>query len=276
MLVGPAGFLTAGVPLLIAGVHRLLFARLANMLSDGDGLRSGLDWRGATSLKPCFKHLNVLMKGSGLAHLRPGFVDIACCDRTMLRKWTSDKVFRAVDLLEGAHRRVQDGRMTKAAYRDLEMATGLNRNPEGILASRALRPHFDVDCVTYDWVHTVLQHGVLNVEVEQMMLLFAPFGVTRQVVQTFLRDEAWSFPNYSEKKSRALHRIFDEHRESKKKPTIIKCTSSELLGVYGLLRSLGSPADCQHGAKKNRLDCTRSDFVADSLNLNSVSSGLHT
>ena len=76
---------------------------------------------------------------SGLAHLRPGYVDIACCDRTMLREWTSDRVFRAVDLLEGANRRVQERRMTRADYNELEMSTGLNRNPEGILASRGLR-----------------------------------------------------------------------------------------------------------------------------------------
>ena len=61
-MVGPAGLLTVGLPLLIAGMHRLLFARLANMLSDGDGLRTGLDWKGASSLKPCFKHMNVIMK----------------------------------------------------------------------------------------------------------------------------------------------------------------------------------------------------------------------
>jgi len=62
MLLGTSGLLTAGLPLLLVGVYRLLFARLANMFSDGDGLRSGLDWKGASSLKPCFKHKNVLMK----------------------------------------------------------------------------------------------------------------------------------------------------------------------------------------------------------------------
>ena len=182
MLVGPAGLLTVGLPLLIAGSHRLLFARLSNVLSDGDGLRMGLDWKGASSLKPCFKHVNVFMKDrtrhasathtnqsatrrfsiisfiekarsvrlwsllagfapqdSGLAHLRPGYVDITCCDRTMIKDWTSDKIFRAVDLLEAASRRVQEHRMTRADYNELEMATGLNRNPEGILASRVLR-----------------------------------------------------------------------------------------------------------------------------------------
>ena len=61
-LVGPAGLLTVGLPLQIVGSHRLLFARLANLLSDGDGHRMGLDWKGASSLKPCFKHVNVLMK----------------------------------------------------------------------------------------------------------------------------------------------------------------------------------------------------------------------
>ena len=63
MLIGPAGLLTVGLPLLIAGVHRLLFARLASVLSDGDGLRTGLGWKGASSLKPCFKHMRVVMKG---------------------------------------------------------------------------------------------------------------------------------------------------------------------------------------------------------------------
>lgn len=108
----------------------------------------------------------------------------------------------------------------------------------GVVDSASLppRPHFDVACVTYDWVHTILQHGVLNVEIEKMMELFAPFGVTRQVVQTFLRDEAWRFPNSSRKKACELHRIFDVHRDSLKQPTRIRSSSSELLGVYSLLR----------------------------------------
>ncbi len=49
-----------------------------------------------------------------------------------------------------------------------------------VLLKRTLghRPHCDIACVTYDWVHTVLQYGVLNVEVERLMLLCArcPFG----------------------------------------------------------------------------------------------------
>ena len=62
LLFGPSGLATAGLPLPIAGQHRLVYGRLANLLSDGDGHRQELDWRGATSLKPCFKHVNIFKK----------------------------------------------------------------------------------------------------------------------------------------------------------------------------------------------------------------------
>lgn len=62
LLLGPSGLASAGLPLLIGDEHRMLYGRLANLLSDGDGHRQGLDWKGANGLKPCFKHSNVLKK----------------------------------------------------------------------------------------------------------------------------------------------------------------------------------------------------------------------
>jgi hypothetical protein len=62
-LLGPCGLATSGVPVVLAdGRPTLIFARLTNLLSDGDGLRMALDWRGHASLKPCFKHYNVFKK----------------------------------------------------------------------------------------------------------------------------------------------------------------------------------------------------------------------
>ena len=62
LLLGPSGLTSVGLPLLIGGEHRMLFGRLANLLSDGDGHRQGLDWKGANGLKPCIKHVNVFKK----------------------------------------------------------------------------------------------------------------------------------------------------------------------------------------------------------------------
>jgi hypothetical protein len=61
-LLGTTGLAGAGLPLVVNGQPMLLFARLTNLLSDGDGLRQALDWRGHASLKPCFKHFNVFKK----------------------------------------------------------------------------------------------------------------------------------------------------------------------------------------------------------------------
>ena len=79
LLLGPHGLATAGLPLRIGGLPSLLYGKLTNILADGDGLRQGLDWRGASGLKPCIKHFNVFKKAlSGcfnvrlcLTHTRP-------------------------------------------------------------------------------------------------------------------------------------------------------------------------------------------------------------
>ena len=62
LLIGPMGLATVGLLLHVELESRMLYGKLASLLSDGDGLRMGLDWKGATSLKPCIKHFNVWKK----------------------------------------------------------------------------------------------------------------------------------------------------------------------------------------------------------------------
>ena len=62
LFLGPVGLTSVGLPLHVHGENRMLYGRLANLLSDGDGHRMGLDWKGASALKPCIKHFNVFKK----------------------------------------------------------------------------------------------------------------------------------------------------------------------------------------------------------------------
>ena len=89
---------------------------------------------------------------------------------------------------------------------------------------------------TYDWMHTLLQGGVLNQEVESLLTEAGAFGISRQAIQAFLKDQSWQFPQCSKAKSTQLHRIFDEKRQSSTDPGRLKCSCAEALGVYGLLR----------------------------------------
>lgn len=84
ILLGPSGLATSGFPLLLPdGTSLPLFAKLSNLMSDGDGLRSGLDWRGHASLKPCFRHFNVWKKDSDRnltsACFQQAFLAVARC-----------------------------------------------------------------------------------------------------------------------------------------------------------------------------------------------------
>ena len=80
VLLGDEGISTAGVPLDIGNETTLLFARVHTVLSDGDGLRQALEWVGASGVKPCWRHWNVMKRGSNRAEFDEEgvYVEISC------------------------------------------------------------------------------------------------------------------------------------------------------------------------------------------------------
>ena len=139
LLVGPSGLATEGRPVNFGSGDRLLFGLPANILSDGDGLRMCWDWRGASSMKPCWKHMNVLKRGSDLVGRRAGFVEITCTDRSQFRSWSTSQLYSAVDSLADASRRMTAGELQRSVYQDIEISVGMNFNRNGLLMSSSLR-----------------------------------------------------------------------------------------------------------------------------------------
>ena len=239
-LFGPHGLITAGVPVKVQGRTVLLYGRVANLLSDGEGLAKGLSWKGASSLKPCFLHDNIFKKNSELQHRRPGFYEIDCHDPSLFSKRTEEDLADAVDLLGSANARVVAGNMTKAAFKNLEMIQGLNHNPDGMLADPFLRRHVKAtETYTSDWVHDTLQDGVFTGEAWLFLKACRPYGISSEDVRSFLADDTWQFPFFARTKARALWRVFDSFRSSSSSEADkLKCSASELLGLYSLLRYL--------------------------------------
>ena len=58
-LLGANSIQVAGCPVVIGDMSLHIHAKLKVLMSDGDGIRMGFDWRGQSGLKPCFKHLIV-------------------------------------------------------------------------------------------------------------------------------------------------------------------------------------------------------------------------
>jgi hypothetical protein len=125
--------------------------------------------------------------------------------------------------------------MTKTRKEELEKMYGVNWNADGLLADRELRKHFGVvECFTYDWVHTLLQDGSFTIEVFHML---KACKIANSTVEAFLKDPLWKFPAASSSKSRRLHTVFNSYRSSSShEADKLKCSASEALGLYGLLR----------------------------------------
>lgn len=195
-------------------------------------------------------------KDSGLAHLRPGMVEITCPDAASFKSWRPAEVRGVIATLREAKARVDMGLLSASRYNDLEGSVGLHYNPDGLLASRALESHVNpVDAVTYDWVHSLLQDGVFTVEAQAIL---QAAHVPRGQVQDMLRDPSWRFPRFRLAKSRELHRIFDPRRVSQDNPGRLKASCSELLGVYAILRHF---IEC-HVADTDELRPQRRSFFA--------------
>ena len=236
LLFGPQGLATAGVPLQLPRRGIYLFkAKLTNILSDGDGLRMGYDWRGHASLKPCFIHHNVWMKNSDIAGRSRNGVEITCSDASKFLRWGKADVASTVDLLSAGKARWDSGQWTKAKFDNLQKVVGINFNEKGLLWDRALRDHYDLPgCFRYDWVHCLLQDGTFTCEA---WLYLNVNAVLPETMCAYLKDPSWAFPFSGHRKSKLLHRVFDSYRTSPGDDAgKLKCSASELLSLYGLIR----------------------------------------
>ena len=147
------------------------------------------------------------------------------------RSWSRDQFFEVIDGQVAAAAEVVSGAMPAARLKELEVISGFNTNVSGWLADSSLRPHLDpLGIATYDWVHTMLSDGVFSTEAKLFLKAAEPFGVTRSMVQDFLKAEQWQFPAFTRSRTKNLHLIFDVRRQSASEPDRIRCTCGELLG----------------------------------------------
>ena len=130
LLFSPGGFYNdAGVALDLGdGIVAQLFARPSRLLSDGDGLKIGLQWMGASATKPCWRHHNVLKKGIGLAEHNVNYVDIACGDPGLFQAWSEEDFRSAIDELVDS----RQGNITQAALLLRQQAVGFKPCERGV------------------------------------------------------------------------------------------------------------------------------------------------
>jgi hypothetical protein len=192
----------------------------------------------------------IMSEDSDLAHRKPGYVEITCSEPSLFRLWSARDLAQSVDLLQAAAIRHRAGTMTNASFLSAQQVIGLNCNPLGLIADIELRDHINpIECCTYDWLHNMLQDGTFTLEASSFIVACEHAGLTTwKSVQTFLQDAAWSYPVAARTKCRQLHRVFDEIRTPRGEDHRLRCSASELLGLYGLLRHFVETEIGEHAA----------------------------
>ena len=238
VLLSPTGLQTVGLGLQLKGDFANIYCEVGCMLSDGDGLRLALQWKGPASIHPCFRHWNVLRKDSRRAEHNSMYVEIACEASERFKAWTSNELTEAVDVTAEAHRQSIGGPMTATRLKEVQKHLGFRATPEGLLPDPVLRRHIDwMKVLRYDWAHTFLGDGVLGADMWQLIEAAEKHRLFRQQdVQGFLQEK-WMLPVATRHKQRDLWRIFSESgRKVNESCHRVKAGMSDLLGLYGLLR----------------------------------------
>ena len=235
MFLGPCGFSTTGVTFAYKNRDYIFYAKLQVLLSDGDGLRQAIGWRGAGSIRPSIIHDNVLMKASDLVSRTDGYVEIGCCEARLLHKTTTLEFENRCDLVEAVYKRHHvDKTLSKRLFDEIIKVESLNYIPRGLAFDRELRGQVDFfSAITVDWMHTWLQDGVLTTEV---FLLLGACNLPVSGLVAFLQ-QPWQFPFGKQGKGSKLWKVFEDRRlDAKGEVDKVRSTASELLGVMTLIR----------------------------------------
>ena len=233
-LLSATGISTAGLPLMLNGQPFMLFAKLSHMLADCDGHRLAFEWKGASGLKCCMRHWNVLKLDSDLAGRDPTFVEIDCSDPGRFRLSTASDIAEQADAILEMRRRLSSRPAPKVRLEKLEKVCGLGCAERGLLADFDLRRRVDLlQAFRYDWMHCALQDGTMAVEASLLLSSAGSVGVTSAEIESHLKLD-WAFPHEYKRTGSQLWRLCEQSRTGVQ--DAVKAQASQMLILHALLR----------------------------------------
>ena len=158
-LSDPMGICNSGILLSIDGVETLVTAVLEDPIGDELDLKSSLDVKGSSGVKPCFKCTNVCMRDHDGSKL-PGHVDITCTDASEFSSMTDADLYEASDAMLTVAR----------AKREKESKHwGVNYSPHGVLQSALVRSRMRPTRSRFDRMHVLESKGIAEMEINLLI-----------------------------------------------------------------------------------------------------------
>ena len=150
----------------LAGVTRLVVARVAIVLADEAALKSLFEFKGASGILPCPLCSNVILRSSELHEFDGSLKPHSVTSLEGCVQHTDDSVVAIIRSL-----RAQKGVLTKKKFEDLQKSLGFNFVADGILDGEVL----GITSLHFDWAHCVLIQGTFHIEAHVHNIWFYVF-----------------------------------------------------------------------------------------------------
>ena len=201
----------------------MFFSKLSILIADEVAIKQSVESKGAAGKLFCCRCSNVISKHSWENALdTSGLVHGACTDVSQFRLHTNDSVQKVVKYLEEQHEK-----MPTLQFSQLETQLGYNWKPSGLLRNPTYGQVIP-ECVMFDWFHVFLVHGIANREFALLWAALKGVGLSTRL-ETFLASFEWP----KQFQGSRPHKIFGK-RDTSVEP--LKCSASELLSAYGIIR----------------------------------------
>jgi hypothetical protein len=219
-----------GIVLHTVAGRSMLFATLGCMISDESAIKQSWACKGSSGTMLCLCCRNVVAADSEL-HNYEATGSLVPSTETDVSKFAlhADASIRdVVSLLRRSKLVLNIGQFNK-----LQQACGFNWCPTGLLASAPLANIIKpISMTMWDWMHIYIVNGTFNLEVGLLLGRLARVSVTYKNMHNFVQGFVW--PARLSSRSASGIEVFEKRTGKVDDP--LKCSASECLSVYGVLR----------------------------------------
>ena len=235
--MGHESFSRMGVNLDLGEGQTLFYARNSNLIADAEALQAAFSLRGSSSMSPCIKCSNCVMKGAltdpdfPIANPDDELKEITTPTLSSFVAATNEGIYENADELLRMQACVQRKEITAESFKFAQMAVGITHCRHSILLERPLRRVCPVlDMHTNDWVHIFLCKGVGGDEIFLVFQRMKESGWPLLENYDAIQEECqrWNWPCRLQNQGKNAHLMFSAKRAKANKDGW-KSSASEFL-----------------------------------------------
>jgi len=201
------------------------------LVADEAALKATYCNKGASGIRFCLKCQNVICR-TDINAIRAPFVHVSESDPSLFIEMSDSDVFAIVDELA----RFSAAPHTKVRFRELQLCSGFNFAPQGLLQDKEVRELLPPSKANYDTMHVYFSQGVFGSETQLLFeALDAAFKARRSAVSSLdfvaLVSADWITPAPES----SLHSTPSERRRAATLAFRDKASASMLLTLFPLL-----------------------------------------